>query len=182
MPRLLQIAEAGHPALREKAAPINDFQDHNLQELIDDLIATVLDAGSIGIAAPQVREPYRLFIIAAHPTPIFPDTPPMTPTAVINPRILAHSGERIKIWESCLSIPAIRGRVARYRTIQVEYFGRDGQRELKELNDLTSIIFQHEFDHLDGLLYLDRIESPGDIISEKEYSKLIKAGKLQFLP
>ena len=179
MARLLQIAQLGHPVLRNKAKTVKDI--HNLrlrtQELINDMIATVVEVVGVGIAAPQVYEPYRLFIIASRPNPIYPDTPEMEPTPIINPRIISNSEEIIKFWEGCLSVPDLRGLVPRYRTIQVEYFNLQGDKHSEELTDFVSIIFQHELDHLDGIVYLDRVASTRDIITEKEYQRMLRVEK-----
>ena len=173
MARLLQIAELGHPVLRKKALPVGDVRDDNIQKLIDDLIATVMEVNGVGIAAPQVYESYQIFIIASSPNLRYPNAPKMEPTAVINPRIISYSDEVIRDWEGCLSIPGIRGLVPRYRSIKVKYTTRDGKTEEKEFTDFIARIFQHEYDHLNGIVFLDRLESVRDIITEKEYRKLI---------
>ena len=90
-----------------------------------------------------------------------------------NPRIIAHSDEIVKDWEGCLSIPGIRGFVPRYRAIEVEYTSRDDRVERRELTDFVARIFQHEYDHLEGLVFLDRLETTRDIITEQEYQKQI---------
>ena len=88
---------------------------------------------------------------------------------MINPRIVARSLETEKGWEGCLSVPGIRGLVPRYTTIQVEYTGRDGILYQQTLTDFVARIFQHELDHLDGILFLDRVETTHDLMSEREY-------------
>jgi peptide deformylase len=97
----------------------------------------------------------------------------MEPTAAIEPRIVAHGDEIVKDWEGCLSIPGLRGLVPRYRTIEVEYTTRDGRIQTQILTDFVARIFQHELDHLNGLVFLDRIESTQDLYTEQEYQKLI---------
>jgi peptide deformylase len=173
MAKLLQIAELGHPILRKKADSVQDVQDDYIQKLIDDLIETVVEVNGVGIAAPQVYESYQIFIIASRPNPRYPDAPKVEPTAIINPKIISHSDEVIKDWEGCLSIPGIRGLVPRYKSIEVEYTNRKGKKEEKEFTDFVSRIFQHEYDHLNGIVFLDRLEGVKDIITEKEYQKLI---------
>jgi len=173
MPKLLQIAQLGHSILRKKTDPVKNVKDIYIQNLIDDLIATVVEVNGVGIAAPQVYEPYQIFIIASHPNLRYPDAPKMEPTAIINPKINSHSEDLIKDWEGCLSIPGIRGLVPRYETISVEYTTRKGEREERELTDFIARIFQHEYDHLNGIVFLDRLENNKDIITEKEYQKLI---------
>jgi peptide deformylase len=173
MARTLQVIELGNPILRGSSRPIPDAQDHQLQWLIDDLIQTTQNANGVGIAAPQVARSERLFIVASRPNPRYPNAPTMEPTAMLNPRILAHSDEVEKGWEGCLSVPGIRGLVPRYREIEAEYLDRRGQLHRQVLTDFVARIFQHELDHLDGLVFLDRVESNRDLMSEKEYQERI---------
>lgn len=173
MSEILQISQLGNPILRQQAEPIPDVHDERIQKLIDDLINTAVSANGVGIAAPQVAQSYRLFIVASRPTLRYPNAPSMSPTAMINPRIVGHSSEIVKGWEGCLSVPGIRGLVPRYQTIEVEYTTRDGKLEKQELTDFVARIFQHEYDHLEGMVFLDRLESTKDIITEQEYQKII---------
>jgi len=169
----LQIAQLGNPVLRQQAQIVDNIRDNRLQQLIDQLIASVLAANGVGIAAPQVSESYRLFIVASRPNPRYPHAPLMEPTAMINPRIIAHSPEVIQGWEGCLSVPGIRGLVPRYQAVEVEYTSRDGQLHRQELTDFVARIFQHEHDHLDGIVFLDRVESMQDLMTEQEYQQRI---------
>ena len=168
----MAIMQLGNPILRQKAELVDNIQDEWIQQLIDDLIATVTQANGVGIAAPQVAASYRLFIVASRPNPRYPNAPEMEPTAMINPRIVAHSPEVVKGWEGCLSIPGIRGLVPRYQAIAVEYMDRYGQLQKQELTDFVARIFQHEYDHLDGIVFVDRLENTLDMITEEEYQKL----------
>lgn len=171
MAEILQIIQLGDPILRHTAQLVDDIRDERIQKLIDDLIATVEQANGVGIAAPQVAESARLFILASRPNSRYPTAPLMEPTATINPKIIAHSTEVVKGWEGCLSIPGIRGLVPRYQEIEVEYTDRDGKLQKQELTDFVARIFQHEYDHLDGIVFLDRLDSTQDIITEQEYQK-----------
>src|SRR3989338_9056963 len=171
---LLQVAQLGHPVLRKKAKPVKNINDPSVQELIDNLIMTVMDVDGVGIAAPQVYQSLRIFILASHPNPRYPKAPKMKPTAVINPKIISFSEEKKKDWEGCLSVPGIRGLIPRALNIKVEYTTRAGKRVGKTFADFVARIFQHEYDHLEGVMFVDRIESSKDIISEKEYQKLMK--------
>ena len=92
---------------------------------------------------------------------------------MINPRLISHSEDRVKDWEGCLSVPGIRGLVSRYRVINVEYTNREGKLERQELTDFMARIFQHEYDHLEGIVFLDRVESTTDLMTEDEYQKQI---------
>lgn len=178
MSEILQIIQLGDPVLRSKAQQVENVYDPYIQKLIDDLIATVGQANGVGIAAPQVAESYRLFIVASRPNSRYPNAPEMEPTAMLNPQILAHSTEVVKGWEGCLSIPGIRGLVPRYQAIEVEYTDRNGKLQKQELTDFIARVFQHEHDHLNGIVFLDRLESTQDIITEQEYQKRNVQAKL----
>lgn len=173
MTEILQIAQLGNPILRQQAQNIENVRDERIQKLIDNLISTVAQANGVGIAAPQVAQSYRLFIVASRPNPRYPNAPEMEPTAILNPRVIAHSDEVVKGWEGCLSIPVIRGLVPRYRAIEVEYTSRNGKLQRREFTDFVARIFQHENDHLDGIVFLDRLESTRDIITEQEYQQQV---------
>lgn len=173
MAKVLEIEELGNPILRKKAKRVKDIGDEYVQNLIDNLTVTVLSVNGVGIAAPQVNEPFQIFMIYSHPNPRYPDAPKTEPKAIINPKITSMSGEMVKDWEGCLSIPGIRGLVPRHRWISVEYSDRDGNKKTEELEDFVARIFQHEYDHLNGIVFLDRIDSVDDIITDKEYIKLI---------
>ncbi|MEG4939305.1 peptide deformylase [Microcoleus sp. F4-D5] len=171
MAEILQISQLGNPVLRRPSQVVENIQDDRIQELIDSLISTVQHAHGVGIAAPQAAQSDRLFIVASRPNLRYPQAPHMEPTAMINPRIVAASTETVKDWEGCLSIPGIRGLVPRSRAIEIEYTSRDGQLHRQELTDFVARIFQHEHDHLDGIVFLDRVESTRELMAEDEYQK-----------
>lgn len=173
MTEILEIIQLGNPILRAPSQLIDNIFDQRIQKLIDDLIATVGQANGVGIAAPQVAQSYQLFIVASRPNLRYPTAPTMEPTAMINPKILAHSTQMVKGWEGCLSIPEIRGYVPRYEAIEIEYTDRNGKLQKQELTDFVARIFQHEYDHLNGVVFLDRLETTQDIITEQEYQKQI---------
>lgn len=176
MTNQLNVIELGNPILRQRAEPIKNIKDESVQSLIDELMVTVVQADGVGIAAPQVARSHRLFIMASRPNPRYPKAPYMEPTAIINPKIIGHSSETAKDWEGCLSVPGIRGLVPRYQTIEVEYCDHNGKLQKLELTDFVARIFQHEFDHLEGKVFLDRVESTLDLITEAEYQKLMGIG------
>ena len=175
MPILRQIAQLGQPILREVAQKIVDPQAPAIQALIDDMLVTVADADGVGIAAPQVFESLSLFIVASRPNPRYPDAPLMEPTAMINPEMFRVSDVTEKGWEGCLSIPGLRGLVPRYTRLGVRYLNRKGELREEEYTDFLARVFQHEFDHVQGILFIDRIESTRDLFTEKEYLRSLQS-------
>lgn len=180
MAEILEVSQVGNPILRQVAQPIDLPDDRPLgrlnepiQTLIDNLMETLLQSNGVGIAAPQVAASYRLVIIASRPNPRYPNAPEMEPTVMINPRIIGTSDETVKDWEGCLSVPGIRGLVPRYRAIDIEYCDRQGELQQQHLTDFVARIFQHELDHLNGMVFLDRLETTRDIVTDQEYLKLL---------
>lgn len=172
MSTLLQIAQLGAPVLRKKAKTVTKISSVETQKLIDDLIATCKEVDGVGIAAPQVYKSVQIFILASYPNKRYPKAPKMKPTAIINPKILSFSAKKEKDWEGCLSIPGIRGSVSRSHQITVEYMSKLGRKVTKSFKGFVARVFQHEYDHLHGILFIDRLESSHDFISENEYRKI----------
>ena len=173
MSKISKIAQIGSLILRSKAKPVSSPINSEIIELIDSLIATAIDSKGVGIAAPQISQPYRLFIMASHPSDRYPHAPTMSPTAIINPRILHRGNKIVKDWEGCLSVPNVRGLVPRYQSIEVEYTTQAGKIKQEILTDFLARIFQHELDHLDGILFVDRVETESDLYTEAEYREII---------
>jgi len=172
MGRIFQIAQLGHTVLRRVAEPVTAI-DQGVRDLVDDLFATSREANGAGIAAPQIYVSRRVFILSIRPTPRYPNAPKMEPLAVINPQVLWVSEEREKDWEGCLSIPGIRGRVPRPSAIRVRYQALDGEHVEREFSGFAARVFLHENDHLEGMTWLDHVEDNRDIVTEKEYLRLI---------
>jgi peptide deformylase len=170
--KILQISEIGSPILRQRSNTIVNIIDPQIDDLIVDLIATADAANGVGIAAPQVASSLRLFIVASRPSPRYPQAPTMEPTAMINPEIVDRSGALIPGWEGCLSVPGLRGLVLRDRSIEVKYLTKHGELVQQELTGFVARIFQHELDHLDGILFPDRVSVATDLITEAEYMKI----------
>ncbi|MBR8831980.1 MAG: Peptide deformylase [Chroococcopsis gigantea SAG 12.99] len=171
--QILPIACVGSEHLRQIAQPVEKITPQ-IEKLIGSMIATLESAHGVGIAAPQLCHGDRIFIVASRSTPRYPQAPLMTPTAMINPEIIATSDETAKDWEGCLSVPGRRGLVPRHRWIEVEYLDAAGQVQRKIFQDFIARIFQHELDHLDGIVFLDRIESSEDLYTEEEYQEIIQ--------
>lgn len=163
------IAQLGNDILRKRAKEVQEIQSDECQQLIKNMMLAVSEAGGVGIAAPQIHNSSRIFIMCSKPNARYPDAPLMAPTAIINPEILEYSKEKIKSWEGCLSVPSMRGLVPRHSTIIVRYFDQQGNEHVKELTGFIARIFQHELDHLNGLTFIDQLESIKDLISESEW-------------
>lgn len=168
----MDIALLGEPVLRAIAEPIREITSEILA-IADEMLATLEASGGVGLAAPQVFISKRLVIVASKPTQRYPYAPLMPATVMINPSFVALSDEKQKDWEGCLSIPSIRALVPRYQSIRVSYTDLTGQRLEVDFEGFVARVFQHEYDHLNGLVYLDRVETNQDIISETMFLKLI---------
>lgn len=175
MPILRQIAQLGQPVLREVARKISDPRAPAIHTLIEDMLVTVADAEGVGIAAPQVFESLSLIIVASRPGSRYPHAPPMQPTAMINPEILWTSDVTEKGWEGCLSIPGLRGLVPRYTRVGVRYLDRQGNVQEEEYADFPARVLQHEVDHVQGIMFIDRIVSTQDLVTEKEYLRILRS-------
>ncbi len=167
----MQIHKLGHPLLRKLAEPITNIQSQEFQNTLIELKSFVIEKGGMGIAAPQVGISQRFFIMSSHPNDRYPYAPEMPITAIINPEIVSCSDETEKGWEGCLSVPALRGYVPRHTSIQVRYYTEQNELIEAEFDGFLARIFQHELDHLDGKLFIDRVESTLDLMNEEEWFK-----------
>jgi peptide deformylase len=168
---LHDIAQLGASVLRQTAIRVDDVTD--IQQLIDDMHTTLASTQGVGLAAPQIGISKQVIIVASRPTQRYPQAPVMEPTVMINPVFKQLSEVQYKDWEGCLSIPSIRALVPRYQHISIEYTDEQGGRIDQELEGFIARVFQHEYDHLLGKVFLDRVENNGDIFSESEYLKLV---------
>ena len=176
MAKVLAVAELGNLVLRSPTHPVQNISDPAIQKLIDNLIKTITKANGVGIAAPQVSESLRLFIVASRPNLRYLHAPVMEPTPMINPQIVAYSDEQVEGWEGCLSVPGLRGKVKRSKEIEIVYTDRRGEQQQRVFTDFVARIVQHEYDHINGKIFLDRVESTLDLMSEAEYHSQIVCG------
>jgi peptide deformylase len=167
---ILKIARMGHPVLRAKARPLEkaEIKSGVIQKLIDDMIETMAEYHGVGLAAPQIHEGLRLFVAALDAADDEDESEVM---AVINPEITVVGSDVVEDWEGCLSIPDIRGRVPRAREIKVRAFDRTGARIELNAHDFPARVVQHETDHLDGVLFFDRMKSLASMTFLDEYSR-----------
>jgi peptide deformylase len=156
---VLPIATVGHPILRERAREVtrDELAGAEMQQLIDDMIETMRHVNGAGLAANQVHVPLRITVIEVTTNPRYPYKPPIPLTVVVNPVIEPIDEELVEINEGCLSVPNMRGNVMRHVNVRVRYWDRDGVEHDEIKRGLTAGTFQHECDHLDGLLFLDRV-------------------------
>jgi peptide deformylase len=178
MTTIAEIAQLGAKALRLKAEAISDISDPETQQLIKTLQNTLASTQGVGIAAPQISVSKQIIIIASRPSSRYPHAPLMDPTVMINPSFVALSDSTEKDWEGCLSIPGIRALVPRFKDIQITYTDQLNNLVETKLENFVARIFQHEFDHLEGKVYLDRVENNQDIIAESEYFKFFSVPPL----
>ncbi len=171
-PAALKVVELGQPIIRAKAKKVKNPLEPRIQKLIADMVATCEKEKGVGIAAPQVSVSEQLFVIWERPTKRRPNMPTFGPEAVINPRILSKSSAKELGYEGCLSIPGILGNVPRHKKVTVAYTNGKGKQVKATFKNFRARVFQHEFDHLKGIVFLDRIKGK-DIITEKEYMKMI---------
>lgn len=172
---MIEIAQLGNAILRLSAIPVVDFKSAQLAEIIAQMLDVLSQSNGVGLAAPQIGYSVCVIVVASQPTPRYPDAPQMLPTVMINPKFKCLSTEQEKDWEGCLSISGIRALVPRYQEIKVKYVDINGKQITTKLSGFIARIFQHEYDHLQGLVYLDRVEDNQDIISETEFFKLLDA-------
>jgi peptide deformylase len=168
-----EIAQLGAKVLRQTALKVGDVHSREIRTIIETMQTTLAASQGVGLAAPQISVLKRIIIVASRPTARYPSAPMMEPTVMINPGFQALSEEQDKGWEGCLSVPGIRALVPRYKGIMIQYTDEDGAYKEAKLGGFVARVFQHEADHLDGKVFLDRVVDSRDIISESEYFKLI---------
>lgn len=182
---ILKVARMGHPVLRKKARELslNEIRSIETERLIDNMIETMHEYGGIGLAAPQVHESLKIAIIELSPESAgsgrYPDYLKnlKQPLGVyINPKITYLTEELQGFWEGCLSVPDLRGLVYRPKKIQVDFLDEKGKKQSLIAEDFLATVFQHELDHLDGILYVDRVKfEPGKspFAFNEEYSRYL---------
>jgi peptide deformylase len=170
-----KIARMGHPILQGVAKPVPDPKAPEVQVLVRDMIETMIDANGAGLAAPQVYEPWRIVIFQAPPERVtegvdeeeaFDHTAPLT--VLINPEIEFLTTETEKGWEGCLSVPGLRGAVPRVTALRYRGVTHQGERIERIARGFHARVVQHECDHLDGILYPQRMDDMSELIFESE--------------
>ena len=166
-----KIIRMGHPTLRKRARELTtrELKSPEVGRLINDMIDTLNDSGGIGLAAPQIDESVRLAIIEIDGGPSrYGEIPAMPLTVFVNPTIEVVDPKPAGYWEGCLSVPGLRGFVERPQYVRVNYQDLSGKKHTLELKGFLATVFQHEFDHLDGKLYIDRMTDSTKLMFEEE--------------
>ena len=167
------ILAVGHPVLRERAQEVTpaDLGTPEIQTLIDDLIDTMRHAHGAGLAANQIEESVRIAVIEVDQNPRYPYKPQIPLTVIVNPIIEPLDEELVEINEGCLSVPNLRGNVLRHVTVNLRYLDRRGVEHDEVKRGLTAGTFQHECDHLDGVLFLDRVKDTRTLTTWEQFER-----------
>ncbi|MBS1886548.1 MAG: peptide deformylase [Actinobacteria bacterium] len=175
---VLPIREMGDPVLREKARAVTaeELASAETQQLIDDMIETMRAANGAGLAAPQVGVSKRIAVIEVREgNPRYPYKPPIPLTVIVNPELTSLDGVTFATNEGCLSMPNLRGDLERFENIGARYLDRDGGVHEETRRGLTAGTFQHEVDHLDGILFVDRMADMSSLSTWEQFEAFRKA-------
>ena len=169
---ILKVARLGHPVLRQPSlpVPVEEIGAPETQRLVDDLIETMREYNGAGLAAPQVHVLKQICVLEVNANPRYPDAPAIPLTVLVNPVVTPLTEETEDGWEGCLSVPDMRGIVPRVTAVRLEAFDREGRRIETIAKDFFARVVQHETDHLDGTLYVDRLSKAdrGSALAEFE--------------
>lgn len=173
---LLKIAQIGHPVLRQRAREVTheELRSQEMQQFIDDLIETMRDANGAGLAAIQVYRPVRIAAIEVKDNPRYPYKPNIPLTVLVNPVITPLTDEQFDNYEGCLSVPNLRGVVPRFAEVRVTALTREGEPYERIVRGLSAGTYQHECDHLDGIIFVDRVEDPTTLCTWAEFDRFHK--------
>ena len=174
---LRKIALIGHPVLRQPARELGreELLSPRWQTFIDDLVETMRDAHGAGLAANQVFEPVRVCAIEVRDNPRYPYKPNIPLTILVNPELSFLSDVEFQNFEGCLSVPNLRGRVLRHAELRLQAWDRHGAPLDFEMRGLSAGTFQHEVDHLDGKLFVDRLIDPRSLCTGDHFEEFEKA-------
>jgi peptide deformylase len=173
--KVLPRTEFGNPILRAKAKDVSvrSMRTPAFKTLVKDMIHTMRRADGVGLAAPQIGKPIRLAVMEMPFMKSRPELEKKAPIVILNPRIVSSSSAKEYDWEGCLSLRRVRGHVPRAKSITVEYLNADGKKVVEKASGLWARIFQHEIDHLDGIVYVDRMKDMKTLMTEAEYRKRV---------
>jgi peptide deformylase len=170
---ILKVARLGHPVLRQIAEPVplEQITTPAMQQFIDDMIETMYEYDGAGLAAPQVHVSKQVVVMEVAQNPRYPNAPAIPLTVYINPEITPLTDDMVEDWEGCLSVPGLRGRVPRYTKIRLRAYDRRGKRIDITVEGFHARVIQHECDHVQGKVYLDRMRSMESLTFMEEFMK-----------
>jgi peptide deformylase len=170
---ILKVARLGHPVLRQVARPVplEAIQSSDVQRFIDDMVETMREYDGAGLAANQVHALLQIAVIEVAANPRYPDAPHVPLTVLVNPLVMPLTDEMEEGWEGCLSVPDMRGRVPRYTAVRLECHDRDGRRVDIVAKDFFARVIQHETDHLNGIVYVDRMRDLSSLSHLAEWQR-----------
>ena len=168
-----KIAQIGHPVLRQRAREITreELLAPPMQRFIDDLVETMRDANGAGLAAIQVYEPIRIAAVEVTDNPRYPYKPRIPLTILVNPVLTPVGDDQFDNYEGCLSVPNLRGLVPRYTHLHVRAWDRHGNDIDEDVHGLKAGTYQHEVDHLDGTIFVDRVKDPRTLTTWTEFER-----------
>jgi peptide deformylase len=181
---VLEIAQIGHPALRLRAREVSpeELRSESCQSFIDDLLETMRHANGAGLAATQVMTPLRICAVEVRPNnPRYPYKPAIPLHVLVNPELRPLTTETFVNFEGCLSVPNLRGRVQRFRGVELRYLDRHGEPHQEQVWGLSAGTYQHECDHLDGVVFIDRVEDKTSFCTWDHFRTYFEAGFVQGL-
>lgn len=178
-----KIAHVGHPVLRQRAREVtrDELASPATQAFIDDLVETMRDANGAGLAAIQIYEPIRIVAIEVGNNPRYPYKPKIPLTILVNPVIQVLSDETFQNYEGCLSVPNLRGRVTRHARIRVAAWDRHGEPVDRLVSGVSAGTYQHECDHLDGKLFLDRVTDTTSLSTWENFERHHQAAFVEYV-
>ena len=173
--KILSRTQFGNPILRSNAAsiPLKFLKTAKFKKLIKAMIYTMRHTNGVGLAAPQVGLLLKLVVIETRPTPTRPSLKQRGPIVIVNASIIQYSKEKKSDWEGCLSFSGNRGKVPRSKKITVRYFNEYGKKVIEKASGLWARIFQHEIDHLNGIVYVDRMKDMKTLMTPSEFKKRV---------
>ena len=170
---ILKVTRLGHPVLRivTENVALRELESTAMQKFIDDMIETMKEYDGVGLAADQVHESKQVAVLEVADNPRYPHKPRVPLTVLVNPTITPLSEDMEEDWEGCLSIPDLRGMVPRYKSVRVQALDRQGKEIDFVANDFHARVIQHEVDHLNGKVYLDRMRDFSTLTFLQEFAR-----------
>ncbi len=170
---VLKVSRLGHPILRKKAKAVtlNQIRSPGFQAFLEDLVHTMHEYDGVGIAAPQVHVSLQVAVIEVNSNPRYPRAPKIPRTILINPQVKPISREQVLDWEGCLSVEGLRGRVGRWRSVEVRAYNAQGEKICFRTKGFFARVIQHEWDHLRGKVFLDRMGDFSTLTHLTEYAR-----------